>query len=61
MVDNELARLIRETYANAARNRDTGAAFEQAVEVLARAAPWVSLAEARREVAMAIATEQGAF
>ena len=61
MVGMELARLVRETYSTAARNRDTVAAFERAVEIVAQALPQVSAAEARREVALALSLEPGEF
>lgn len=55
---DDLPRLVRTTYSTAVkRQRDGTAAFERAVEIVLDFRPGLSVAEARREVALMLAFE----
>jgi hypothetical protein len=59
-MQKELALLVRATYSDFVQaNRDTGAAFDRALELVAQNRPELSQKEARRTVAAAIALEPG--
>ena len=60
-MQNELTLLVRATYSDAAARRDTDAAFERALELVALNRPELSPEEARKAVAVAIAVEPDVF
>jgi hypothetical protein len=61
-MQKELMLLVRATYSEVAQaKRDTGAAFDRALELVALNRPELSPREVRKEVAVAIAVEPNVF